>query len=64
MDPKEPCADARLKEFVEMIARMETADEYDERTNGEGMSGDDAVDTVSDLVRRARELLFSGSTKR
>lgn len=48
---------ARMREFVEQIARMETADEFDERTDGEGMSGDDAVETVSGLVRKARELL-------
>lgn len=48
---------SRMQEFVEQIARMETAEEFDERTDGEGMSGDDAVDTVSGLVRKARELL-------
>lgn len=47
----------QMREFVAMIARMETADEFDERTDGEGMSGDDAVDTVSGLVRKARELI-------
>jgi hypothetical protein len=49
--------DQKLRAFVEAIARLETAEEFDERTNDEGMSGDDAVDTISGLVRQAREIL-------
>ena len=36
------------------IAALETADEFDERTNGEGMSGDDAVEALSGVIRIAR----------
>jgi len=49
--------DNALRAFVEQLARMETASEYDERTDGDGMSGDDAVDTVSSLIDEARALL-------
>jgi hypothetical protein len=48
-----------LRKFIDQIARMETAEEYDERTNDDGMSGDDAVDTLSGLIRQARELTES-----
>ena len=39
---------------LEAIARMETASEFDERTDGEGMSGDDAIETLSNLIEDAR----------
>lgn len=48
--------DPRVMQFVELIARMETNDEIDERTD-DGMSGDDAVETLSALIHEARELL-------
>jgi hypothetical protein len=38
---------------LEQIARMETESEYEDRT-GDGMSGDDAVQTLSDLIHMAR----------
>jgi hypothetical protein len=44
-------------EFIRMVAELETADEFDDRTGDEGMSGDDAVDSLSNLVRMARELM-------
>jgi hypothetical protein len=41
-----------LLPFIEQIARMKTSEEYDD-----GMSGDDAVECVSGLVRDARALV-------
>jgi hypothetical protein len=43
-----------LATFIKKIARMETASEFDERTD-DGMSGDDAVDTLSTLIEEARQ---------
>lgn len=43
------------QDFIDMVARLETPDEYEERTS-EGMSGDDAVDTIGSLVHAARRL--------
>jgi len=48
--------DTERQQFIETIARMETESEYDDRT-GDGMSGDDAVDAVSNLIHQARALL-------
>jgi hypothetical protein len=46
-----------VQEFIDMIARMKTESEMDEESNGEEcMSGDDAVETLSDLIHTAREL--------
>lgn len=45
------------RDFIEQIARLETEDEINERTDGDGMSGDDAVETLSSLIRQARKVL-------
>lgn len=42
---------------LEKIARMETEDEINARTDDEGMSGDDAVETLSSLIRDARKIV-------
>lgn len=47
----------KLMEFIKQIARMETASEFDERTDDEGMSGDDAVETLSGLIEASRKLI-------
>jgi hypothetical protein len=44
-------------EFVQQIARLETEHEINERTDYEGMSGDDAVETLSGLISQARKLV-------
>jgi hypothetical protein len=43
--------------LLRQMARMETADEYDARTDGEGMCGDDAVEGLSGLIKKARKVL-------
>lgn len=53
--PGERLARKARQDFIDMVARLETADEVEQRT-GECMSGDDAVDTVSSLVDAARRL--------
>lgn len=49
-------ADPKIIAFLEQLARMETESEFDERT-GDSMSGDDAVDAISDIIENARALL-------
>lgn len=44
------------QDFFDMVASLETADEYDKRTGGQGMSGDDAIDSLSSLIENARLL--------
>lgn len=48
---------AALRSFVEMIARLETESEAEDDEGFPGMSGDDAVGTLSKLISRARSLL-------
>lgn len=45
------------RQLVELIANLETSEEFDARTNDEGMCGDDAVETLSSLVRQARVVI-------
>ena len=47
----------RAKLFLELIAEMQTEEEINEATDDEGMSGDDAVMTLSELIVSAREIL-------
>lgn len=49
------------REFLESMARMETASEIDER-DIEGMDGDDACATLSACIESARELLKGGQS--
>jgi hypothetical protein len=64
------CADIRalladrqmLLEALETIARLETSQEYDARTNGEGMSGDDAVSALSRLITQSRSAISKATT--
>jgi hypothetical protein len=46
-----------MAQFIGLIARMETATEFDTRTDGDGMSGDDAIETLSSLIDTARIIL-------
>jgi hypothetical protein len=46
-----------ISDFVRAIARLETEDEVNARTDDEGISGDDAVETLSILIRTARGLV-------
>lgn len=46
-----------LLKFIQLVARLETADEFDAKHNDEGMSGDDAVDSLSNLIEMARQVL-------
>lgn len=43
-----------MLEFIDLIARMKTADEYD--NDGEEMDGDDACATLSELIVSARKV--------
>jgi hypothetical protein len=43
-------------EFIKMVAGLETLDEYDKRTDGDGMPCDDAIETLSQLIEAARTL--------
>lgn len=43
--------------FLQVIARMETEEEINARTDDDGMSGDDACATLSALITEARRLL-------
>ncbi len=54
--PEERLARKARQDFADQVARLETADEYDQRTGGQGMSGDDAIDTLSSLITMARGL--------
>lgn len=46
-----------LVKLISLIANMETASEFDATHNDEGMSGDDAVDSLSNLIEMARQVL-------
>lgn len=46
-----------MAQFIGLIARMETATEFDTRTDGDGMGGDDAIETLSTLIDTARAIL-------
>lgn len=48
----------KLVDFLQQISRLETESEINERTDDEGMSGDDACETVSSLIDGARGLLM------
>lgn len=48
---------AALKSFVEMIARLKTETESVDDEGYPGMSGDDAVDALCELISTARSLL-------
>jgi hypothetical protein len=48
---------AAMVALLRQIARMETAEEYDARTDDEGMCGDDAVEALSGLIKKARKVL-------
>ena len=48
---------APVQNFLRTLARMETETEINERTDGDGMSGDDACETLSMLIEQARALL-------
>jgi hypothetical protein len=50
------CTPMTRTEFIKMVAGLETLDEYDERTDGDGMACDDAIETLSRLIETAREL--------
>ncbi len=45
---------SQLRDFVQTIANLETEEDINFRTDGDGMSGDDAVETLSGLIRQAR----------
>lgn len=45
-----------VRAFVRQIARMTTEEEHGD----EGMSGDDAVETLTSLIEEARELVRLG----
>lgn len=46
----------KLSDFLKMAARLETESEYDERTDGDSMSGDDALDALNELIQTARSV--------
>lgn len=46
-----------MGDLIGQIARLKTEEEYGD----DGMSGDDAVETLSGLIRKARELEASGA---
>lgn len=43
-------------DLLETIARMKTESEINAETDGDGMSGDDAVETISSLIDSARKI--------
>jgi|CXWL01.1.fsa_nt_gi hypothetical protein len=51
-DEQRESSDKTLTRFIDLVAGMKTDEEYGE----DGMSGDDAVESLSGLVRQARTL--------